>query len=232
VSASLLSIAACTGGEVVVGTGTQKAQLQKDGSPTGDGKTCSWANTAAWDTAVSSSGATASTTPSTTFNVGDSFKSLDGCNDCSCGTSGIACTTKACSSPGNPGTGCSLEAKICPDGSTVGRSGPNCEFAACGTPVACSDEAKQCPDGSYVGRTGANCEFSPCPGADSITVDQSKLGADCSADPHTCPSGQSCYSFPSNGLHCVADGCAAVTCPSGKQCMELETFPAQVTCGN
>ena len=26
---------------------------------------------------------------------------------------------------------CTLEAKICPDGSTVGRTGPNCEFAPC-----------------------------------------------------------------------------------------------------
>ena len=26
---------------------------------------------------------------------------------------------------------CTLEAKICPDGSSVGRTGPNCEFAAC-----------------------------------------------------------------------------------------------------
>jgi hypothetical protein len=31
--------------------------------------------------------------------------------------------------------GCSQEAKICPDGSGVGRTGPNCEFAACPTPV-------------------------------------------------------------------------------------------------
>lgn len=28
---------------------------------------------------------------------------------------------------------CTLEAKLCPDGSSVGRSGPNCEFAACPT---------------------------------------------------------------------------------------------------
>ncbi len=27
--------------------------------------------------------------------------------------------------------GCDLDAKLCPDGSAVGRSGPNCEFAAC-----------------------------------------------------------------------------------------------------
>jgi hypothetical protein len=26
---------------------------------------------------------------------------------------------------------CTMEAKICPDGSSVGRSGPSCEFAAC-----------------------------------------------------------------------------------------------------
>lgn len=28
-------------------------------------------------------------------------------------------------------TACTLEAKICPDGSAVGRSGPDCAFAAC-----------------------------------------------------------------------------------------------------
>lgn len=28
---------------------------------------------------------------------------------------------------------CTEEAKICPDGSSVGRSGPNCEFAKCPT---------------------------------------------------------------------------------------------------
>jgi hypothetical protein len=28
-------------------------------------------------------------------------------------------------------TACTMEAKLCPDGSSVGRSGPNCEFAPC-----------------------------------------------------------------------------------------------------
>ena len=28
-------------------------------------------------------------------------------------------------------TVCTMEAKLCPDGSTVGRTGPNCEFTAC-----------------------------------------------------------------------------------------------------
>ena len=26
---------------------------------------------------------------------------------------------------------CTMEAKLCPDGSYVGRTGPNCEFSAC-----------------------------------------------------------------------------------------------------
>lgn len=72
--------------------------------------------------------------------------------------------------------GCSEEAMQCPDGSYVGRSGPNCEFQACPMPVviggapgdnggiyACTMDAKMCPDGSYVGRTGPKCEFQACP---------------------------------------------------------------------
>lgn len=38
----------------------------------------------------------------------------------------------ACSKTSN--VACTLEAKICPDGSAVGRTGPKCEFAACPTP--------------------------------------------------------------------------------------------------
>src|SRR3989344_303537 len=36
---------------------------------------------------------------------------------------------------------CTKEAKVCPDGSAVGRTGPNCEFAECPQPSpASSDE--------------------------------------------------------------------------------------------
>ena len=31
-------------------------------------------------------------------------------------------------------TVCTLEAKICPDGTTVGRTGPSCEFSPCPPP--------------------------------------------------------------------------------------------------
>ncbi len=48
----------------------------------------------------------------------------------------------------NKNGACTLEAKICPDGTSVGRSGPNCEFASCPisnstsspTPTAISDQ--------------------------------------------------------------------------------------------
>lgn len=31
----------------------------------------------------------------------------------------------------NEPVACTMEAKLCPDGSYVGRTGPNCEFAVC-----------------------------------------------------------------------------------------------------
>ena len=79
----------------------------------------------------------------------------------------------ACARPAAPvdePQACTMEAKVCPDGSAVGRTGPNCEFAPCPggeepPAVACTKEAKVCPDGSAVGRTGPECEFAPCPGS-------------------------------------------------------------------
>lgn len=88
---------------------------------------------------------------------------------------------------------CPEDAMICPGGTSVSRSGPNCTFAPCppettpigngiiedplevgkseGAPVKgkddddvmCTQEVKMCSDGSYVGRSGPRCEFAPCP---------------------------------------------------------------------
>ncbi|HVW71887.1 MAG TPA: hypothetical protein VHB93_01905 [Candidatus Paceibacterota bacterium] len=44
--------------------------------------------------------------------------------------------------PTAPGTACTLEAKLCPDGTAVGRTGPNCEFAACPAPNVSLDSVK------------------------------------------------------------------------------------------
>lgn len=54
--------------------------------------------------------------------------------------------------PGGKGqVACTLEAKICPDGTAVGRSGPNCEFAACPAPE---------PQGEASGTIGIGQNFS------------------------------------------------------------------------
>ena len=45
-------------------------------------------------------------------------------------------------------TACTLEAKICPDGSAVGRTGPNCEFAAC--PSTKEDDVTETADDEAV----------------------------------------------------------------------------------
>lgn len=75
---------------------------------------------------------------------------------------------------------CTMDAKMCPDGTYVGRIPPNCDFEVCPMveaalpgpqngqaaedSVVCPADAKICPDGSGVGRVGPNCEFAPCRG--------------------------------------------------------------------
>lgn len=72
--------------------------------------------------------------------------------------------------------GCTKDAKMCPDGRTVGRNPENnCEFFACDSATErkkkkmnkqtmCPADAKQCPDGSWVGRDNYNnCNFKECP---------------------------------------------------------------------
>lgn len=46
--------------------------------------------------------------------------------------------------PGITPVACTMEAKICPDGSAVGRSGPKCEFTTCPSEALC--EGGKCPN--------------------------------------------------------------------------------------
>lgn len=54
---------------------------------------------------------------------------------------------------------CTLEARICPDGSYVGRTGPNCEFAECPNPGTIK------VSGTIIGKVniGPLCPVEPCP---------------------------------------------------------------------
>lgn len=54
---------------------------------------------------------------------------------------------------------CTMDAKICPDGSAVGRVPPNCEFAPCPGPVPEPDGGIECDTSSeeYVGKNPQQC---------------------------------------------------------------------------
>ncbi len=56
---------------------------------------------------------------------------------------GLACVKKPPEPPTPPAVACTTEAKMCPDGSGVGRTGPNCEFAPC--PGTAADAAPSTP---------------------------------------------------------------------------------------
>ncbi|MFA6593746.1 MAG: DUF333 domain-containing protein [Candidatus Buchananbacteria bacterium] len=64
-----------------------------------------------------------------------------------------------CALPGQKpaATACTLEAKICPDGSAVGRSGPNCEFAQCPVSDANAGDGQPRPI-NLANPASVNCE--------------------------------------------------------------------------
>ncbi len=49
---------------------------------------------------------------------------------------------------------CTQDAKLCPDGSYVGRSGPNCEFSPCPIPSGVQMEDGTLPAGSTTTPSG------------------------------------------------------------------------------
>jgi len=66
---------------------------------------------------------------------------------------------------------CTMEAKICPDGSSVGRTGPNCEFPTCPQPtgklqaIDCTERNQICTE-EYMpvcGQVQVECIKAPCP---------------------------------------------------------------------
>lgn len=65
--------------------------------------------------------------------------------------------------PGPVVVACTMEAKICPDGTAVGRTGPNCEFAPCPTTATSSLNADVYPlysGASWQAATAATTDFS------------------------------------------------------------------------
>lgn len=130
---------------------------------------------------------------------------------------------------------CTKEAKICPDGSSVGREGPNCEFAPCpDESVVCTDDAMECPNGTWVGRSGPNCEFVcdeiACTADAKLCSDGSyvsRQAPDCQFAP--CPyepcedkgCGEACSHCPPEDSDCVEDA-ALKFCNAVGECAHEE----------
>jgi hypothetical protein len=206
---AVFGLAGCSG-DVAVGSSDTELQTQTNGEPTGDGSSCSWAGT----TLRPADACDPVPTPTGygPYAVGEDFPAPDGCNECSCTERGIMCTVRECAGEGSGDTepvACTDDAMTCPDGSSVGREGPDCHFAPCPSEegTVCTLDAMICPDGSSVGREGPECEFAPCPGAadapDNVTSDDCTVV--CTKDAQICPDGSS--------VSRVGPDCAFEQCP-------------------
>ena len=72
---------------------------------------------------------------------------------------------------------CTLEARLCPDGSYVGRQGPNCEFAACpGTDANANVNTSTNTNTATNTNTSVNTNTSTSPTADWNTYTNTKYG--------------------------------------------------------
>jgi hypothetical protein len=78
-----------------------------------------------------------------------------------------ACSSDAGGGPAAPdanpegGVMCPMDAKICPDGSGVGRVGPNCEFAPC--PEGSASPGSPPPPGDASGAPPGTAPSAPSP---------------------------------------------------------------------
>ena len=128
--------------------------------------------------------------------------------------------------------GCTFDAKVCDDGSTVGRDAENnCEFFPCPDVVAsCSKDLKVCDGGARVGRDPSNdCKFFPCPPEGGCTEDAKVCddGSTVGRDPNNdcefspCPTERSCgTTVCGEGLVCCNASCGICTKP-GMACIQL-----------
>lgn len=101
---------------------------------------------------------------------------------------------------------CTMEAKICPDGSGVGRVGPNCEFAECPTSKIPKSTPTPIPSSIPVSQ---ECE--PCgeQGIHNLDGRQCAWGLECK-DRNKCKDGDEC--IVSSTHFCLRPGQSIKTC--------------------
>jgi len=130
--------------------------------------------------------------------------------------------------PNPDGVACTAEAKMCPDGSGVGRVGPNCEFAEC--PVVGIGEL---PDGVPFAQEGEHCGgfIKDAPVCTKgyhclLNVSRPDTGGICLADPVTGGgNGIAPYTSGIRGTIMVGPTCPVMQNPPDPKCADkpLET---------
>ncbi len=104
------------------------------------------------------------------YRPGDTFRSTDGCNTCSCAPGGaVRCTLVACVDGGGPTGGCLYEGKTYPVGATF-PSADGCNQCNClpNGSVGCTKRACPKPDPAPCRRTG--CSGQVCASEDVVTT--------------------------------------------------------------
>jgi len=97
------------------------------------------------------SGGGACTYDGHSYALGDTFPKGDGCNSCTCTTSGVACTKQACAD-----AGVDADPSFC--GGTGGcPAGPACGSLCCASGEHCENGTCKCGQGAACG-VGDQCE--------------------------------------------------------------------------
>jgi hypothetical protein len=114
-----------------------------------------------------------------------------------------------------PPIACTQEAKLCPDGSAVGRTGPNCEFAPCSTtypPTSKCLKDADCHSPQYVCQETQGYGTT-CPSTDPTCVPtHTTIAGECKVrEGYSCSANSQC----ATGALCHNSVCTA---PIGRQC--------------
>ncbi len=134
----------------------------------------------------------------TTYTVGASFKSPDGCNGCSCTPYGVACTAMVCGAGGATGVGgssgetCSYNGYSFPTGS-VFKAADGCNSCSCtsGT-IACTKMA--CGVGGSTGAGGSSGVT--CAAVPMVMPNCGSVKPIMTYDVYGCPKGYECPVCP------------------------------------
>lgn len=123
---------------------------------------------------------------------------------------------------------CTQEAKLCPNGSYVGRTGPNCEFKACPLAGSSCKKDSDCPSSQYLCQE-IQGSSTACPSTDPSCVPthtiiagvcKLKVGNRCGSD-LDCASGNLCHkNICTSPIGKQCNGPSDTSCPTDFECIQ------------